>query len=66
MTYRRRTAFDHSDRRISILAQSFEGGAGADTTPGQNHADPKVLHGELIGVVIILLCAAAMARGGFV
>ena len=26
----------------------------------------KILHGELIGVVIILLCAAAMARGGFV
>jgi putative membrane protein len=26
----------------------------------------KILHGELIGVVIILLCAAIMARGGFV
>jgi putative membrane protein len=26
----------------------------------------KFLHGELIGVVIILLCAAVMARGGFV
>ena len=26
----------------------------------------KLLHGELIGVVIILLCAAIMARGGFV
>jgi len=26
----------------------------------------KLLHGELIGVVIILLCAAVMARGGFV
>jgi len=25
----------------------------------------KILHGELIGVVIILLCAALMARGGF-
>jgi len=25
----------------------------------------KVLHGELIAVVIILLCAAIMARGGF-
>jgi putative membrane protein len=26
----------------------------------------KLLHGELIGVAIILLCAAIMARGGFV
>jgi len=26
----------------------------------------KLLHGELIGVVIILLCAAIMARGGFI
>jgi len=26
----------------------------------------KLLHGELIGVVIILLCAAVMARGGFI
>jgi putative membrane protein len=26
----------------------------------------SVLHGELIGVVIILLCAAIMARGGWV
>jgi putative membrane protein len=26
----------------------------------------KLLHGELIGVVIILLCAAIMARGGLV
>ena len=26
----------------------------------------KLLHGELIGIVIILLCAAVMARGGFV
>ena len=26
----------------------------------------KILHGELIAVVIILLCAAVMARGGFV
>jgi len=25
----------------------------------------KILHGELIAVVIILLCAAIMARGGF-
>jgi putative membrane protein len=25
----------------------------------------KLLHGELIGVAIILLCAAIMARGGF-
>ena len=26
----------------------------------------KVIHGELIAVVIILLCAAIMARGGWV
>lgn len=26
----------------------------------------KLIHGELIGVVIILLCAAIMARGGWV
>jgi putative membrane protein len=26
----------------------------------------RLLHGELIGVVIILLCAPIMARGGFV
>ena len=26
----------------------------------------KLLHGELIGIVIILLCAAVMARSGFV
>ena len=26
----------------------------------------KILHGELLAVVIILLCAAIMARGGFV
>jgi putative membrane protein len=26
----------------------------------------KLLYGELIGVVVILLCAAVMARGGFV
>ena len=26
----------------------------------------SVIHGELIGIVIILLCAAIMARGGFV
>jgi putative membrane protein len=26
----------------------------------------KILHGELIGIVIILLCAAIMARGGWV
>ncbi len=26
----------------------------------------NLLHGELIGVVIILLCAAIMARGGFI
>jgi putative membrane protein len=26
----------------------------------------SVIHGELIGIVIILLCAAIMARGGWV
>lgn len=26
----------------------------------------KIIHGEIIAVVIILLCAAVMARGGFV
>lgn len=26
----------------------------------------KLLHGELIGIVIILLCAAIMARGGWI
>jgi putative membrane protein len=25
----------------------------------------SVIHGELIGIVIILLCAAIMARGGW-
>jgi putative membrane protein len=25
-----------------------------------------VIHGELLGIVIILLCAAIMARGGWV
>jgi putative membrane protein len=42
--------------------------AGQAPTPSERKITMirKLLHGELIGVVIILLCAAVMARGGFV
>jgi putative membrane protein len=42
--------------------------AGQTPVPKENkiHLIRKLLQGELIGVVIILLCAAIMARGGFI
>jgi len=42
--------------------------AGQAPTPSERKITMirKLLHGELIGVVIILLCAAVMARGGFI
>jgi putative membrane protein len=38
-------------------------GATLAVTPGELRAIRRVIHWELVGVVVILLCAALMARG---
>ena len=57
-------AFTH----FSAIAVEFALKAGQAPVPSERKITMirKLLHGELIGVVIILLCAAIMARGGFV
>ena len=52
-------------RRIHVVAQGLRP-VGQTPTPSERKIMIQAADGELIGVVIILLCAAIMARGGFV
>ena len=55
----------HPDRRVPVVAESDPSGQTPQPSK-EKHLIRSILHGELIGVVIILLCAAIMARGGWV
>ena len=46
--------------------KAIRGGQAPQPSPRKIKLIRSILHGELIGVVIILLCAAIMARGGWV
>jgi putative membrane protein len=49
------------------VAQGAQGRAGASSVrPEKLRLIKKLLHGEMLAIVIILLCAAIMARGGWV
>lgn len=57
---------DHAGGRIPEMAQGAECRTGAADRAGKLRTIRRVVHGELAAIVIILLCAAIMARGGWV
>lgn len=59
-------AVDHTDRRVSIVARGVEGGQVPVVSAKKLRLMTAVIHGELLSIVIILLCAAVIARGGWV
>jgi putative membrane protein len=48
------------------VAQAGEGGGNTSRERAKLRFIRSVIHGELAAVVIILLCAAMMARGGWI
>ena len=46
--------------------KAIKAGQAPQPTPQKIKAIRSLLHGELLGIVVILLCAAIMARGGWV
>ena len=57
---------DHPDRRVPVMAQIAQSRAVARGRAKKLRFIKKIIHGELAAVVIIVLCAAIMARGGWV
>ena len=43
--------------------KAFNGGSGGNVPPGTVNVVRKIIHWQLAGVLLILLCAALMARG---
>ena len=55
-----------ADHRIPVMAQGGAGRAGADGERQEAQDRPLDPAYELIGIVVILACAALMAKGGWV
>ncbi|MFZ1002874.1 MAG: hypothetical protein WAN68_12805, partial [Pseudolabrys sp.] len=64
--YRRWTLVHYSDTGIPLVAQAGEGGGNTSRERAKLRFIRSVIHGELAAVVIILLCAAMMACGGWI
>ena len=64
--YRGCPAFDRADTGIPVLAQGVKSRKLPSPSAEKLRFIRKIIHGELAAIIIILLCAAIMARGGWV
>lgn len=53
-------------REFLSWRKALKAGQAPQVAPAKLRFVKKVIHGELMAVVIILMCAAIMARGGWV